>query len=180
MSERDTPEIVLVVAVADNGVIGRDGALPWRLKSDMAHFRALTLGKPVIMGRRTFLSLRKPLADRTNIVVTRDKSFSLAGALVAHDIDTAERLARDDARRRGVGEIMVIGGAEIYAQMMPRAHRVELTRVHLEPAGDTLFTGLDPAIWHETDRREAKAGPGDDADFSIVTYKRGGEARTAS
>jgi dihydrofolate reductase len=168
----DDIAIVFVVAVADNGVIGRDGGLPWRLKSDMAHFRRLTIGKPVVMGRKTFLSLNKPLKDRTNIVVTRDKSFSAAGAVVAHDLDAALTIARDDARRRGTDSVMVIGGADIYTQTLPLADRIELTLVHLEPPGDTLFPALDQRHWREVARSEHPAGPDDDAPFALLTFAR--------
>src|SRR6185369_12381119 len=108
--------LVLVVAVADNGVIGQGGRLPWRLKSEMAHFRRVTMGKPVVMGRKTFLSIGKPLAGRSNIVVSRDLSFAAPGVVVAPDIEAALTVARGDALRRGATEIAVIGGADIYAQ----------------------------------------------------------------
>src|SRR3954454_4702514 len=114
--ERPLMQMVLIAAVAENGVIGRGGTMPWRLKSDMRHFRALTLGKPVVMGRKTYLSLSiRPLPARTNIVVTRDANFTAPGALVARSLEIALEVARGDALRRG-SDIMVIGGAEIYAQ----------------------------------------------------------------
>ena len=122
--------MVLVAAVADNGVIGRAGALPWRLKSDMQHFRALTFGHPVLMGRKTYQSIGKPLSGRTNIVVSRERAFAAPGVLVARDLDAALGVARGDALRRGGPAIMVIGGADLYAQTMPLASRLEITRVH--------------------------------------------------
>jgi len=165
--------IVQVVAVAENGVIGRNGALPWRLKSDMAYFRKVTMGKPVVMGRRTWDSLpRKPLAGRTNIVVTRDRAFAAAGAVVASSVDAALLAARGDALRRGVDEIAVIGGREIFAAMLPMTDRIELTRVKLRPAGDVYFPVLDSSEWRETARHEYPAGPEDDADFVISTFQR--------
>ncbi|HLQ90634.1 MAG TPA: dihydrofolate reductase, partial [Xanthobacteraceae bacterium] len=152
---RQTPHIsiVLVAAVADNGVIGEGGGLPWRLKSDLAHFRAATIGKPVVMGRKTYHSIGKPLKGRTNIVVTRDRSFALPGVLVVPNLDAAFTAARGDALRRGVDEVAVIGGAEIYAQTLVRADRIVLTRVHSSPAGDTMFPTIDPAVWVESGRR---------------------------
>ena len=165
--------LVLVVAVAENGVIGRDGALPWRLKSDMAHFRDTTMGKPVLMGRKTWDSLaRKPLPGRTNIVISRDTTFAAAGALGAASITAALEAACGDALRRGVDDICVIGGSEIFALTLPLAQRVEFTRVHARPQGDTLFPELAAADWHEVARREFPAGADDDAAFSILTYER--------
>jgi dihydrofolate reductase len=166
-------QIVLIAAVAENGVIGRGGSMPWRLRSDMRHFRGLTLGKPVVMGRKTYLSLSiKPLPGRTNIVVSRDKDFSLAGAIVARSLDAALDAARGDALRRGVDAIMVIGGADIYAQAMPLAHRLEITRVHLAADGDAVFPPIDPALWRQSAGTAHPAGPDDDAPYEVATYIR--------
>jgi dihydrofolate reductase len=163
-------QIVIIAAVAENGVIGQGGTMPWRVKSDMAHLRAHTMGKPVVMGRKTWLSLfLKPLPKRTNIVVTRDEKFTAPGALVARSLDIALEAARGDAMRRGT-DIMVIGGAEIYAQAMPRADRLEITRIHLAPQGDTLFPPIDPATWREASREPHPPGEGDDAAFDFVSY----------
>jgi dihydrofolate reductase len=168
------PNIVLIAAVAENGVIGRGGTMPWRVKSDMKHLRALTMGKPVVMGRKTYLSLHvKPLPSRTNIVVTRDKEFTAPGALVARSLDIALEAARGDALRRGT-EIMVIGGAEIYAQAMPYADRLEITRIHMTPEGDTVFPPIDPAVWREAAREPHPAGEGDDAAFDFVSHLKAG------
>lgn len=164
--------IVLVAAIADNGVIGQAGGLPWRLKSDMAHFRAVTMGKPVVMGRKTFLSIGKPLKGRTNIVVTRDRSFMAPSVLVASDLDAALAAARGDALRRQVDAIVIIGGADIYAQTMALADRLEITRVHLCPSGDTMFPMIDPSVWVEAGRREHQAGPDDEAGFTVLVYSR--------
>jgi dihydrofolate reductase len=164
--------IVLIAVVAENGVIGRGGVMPWRLKSDMAHFRALTMGKPVLMGRKTYLSLQvKPLPGRTNIVASRDPSFTAPGVLVARSFEAAIEAARGDALRRGA-DIVVIGGADIYAQAMPLAGRLEITQVRMRPEGDSVFPPIDQAIWRETARNAHAAGPGDDAGFDIVTYQR--------
>ena len=164
-------EIVFVVAIAENGVIGAGGAIPWRQKSDMARFKALTIGKPVIMGRKTFESLRRPLPGRTNIVITRDTAYRAAGAVVTTSAADAEAVARGDALRRSVTEMAVIGGAEIYRQWLDRADRLEITEVHARPEGDTHF-GIDTAKWEETARIRHPAGPDDSADFSYVTYRR--------
>jgi dihydrofolate reductase len=164
-------EIVFVVAIAENGVIGANGAIPWRLKSDMQRFRALTIGKPVVMGRKTFVSLRRPLPQRTNIVITRDADFRAAGAVVTTSSADARAVARGDAMRRSVAEIAVIGGADIYSQWMDRADRLEITEVHARPEGDT-FLNIDKAQWQEVARERHRAGPDDSADFSYVTYRR--------
>jgi len=165
-------EIVLMVAVADNGVIGAQGAIPWRQKTDQQRLKTMTLGKPVVMGRKTFASLRRPLPGRTNIVVTRDAGFRAAGAVVTTSFDDARAVALGDALRRSADEIAVIGGAEIYAQWMACADRLEITEVHARPAGDTCFAVIDMAIWQEVGRVRNPAGPDDSADFSYVTYRR--------
>lgn len=165
-------EIVLIAAVADNGVIGSHGTIPWRLKSDMQRFKAMTSGKPVVMGRKTFMSLRRPLPGRTNIVVTRDPNFRAAGAVAVTSFADARAVARGDALRRSAPEIAVIGGAEIYAQWMESADRLEITEVHARPQGDTCFGAIDPAAWQEVARVRHPAGPDDSAGFSYVTYRR--------
>jgi dihydrofolate reductase len=166
------PDIVFVVAVAENGVIGHKGAMPWRLKSDLQHFKRLTLGKPVLMGRKTFISIGRPLPGRTNIVVTRDAAFQAPGVVVAPSLEAALDVARGDALRRFATEIAVIGGADIFAQLMDRAARLEITEVHAAPEGDTSLPPVDPAIWLETARTHQPAGPDDSADVSYVTYRR--------
>jgi dihydrofolate reductase len=165
--------MVLVAAVADNGVIGQCGALPWRLKSELAHFRRVTMGKPVVMGRRTYLSIGKPLAGRTNIVVSRDPRFAAPGIVVAPTIDAALAVARGDALRRGAEEIAIIGGADVYAQTLAHADRLVITRVNLQPQGDTTFPAIDPRVWSESARTDHPAGPDDQASFSIIIYRRG-------
>jgi dihydrofolate reductase len=171
--ERARPiALVLVAAVAENGVIGRDNALPWRLKSDMRRFRTRTWGKPVVMGRKTFQSLGRPLPGRTNIVVSRDRDFSAPGVVIAPDVRAALESARGDALRRGADEIAVIGGAEIYAATLPIADRLELTLVKTRPEGSVRFPDIDPRAWRESERSEHKAGPDDAADFAFVTYQR--------
>ncbi len=164
-------EIVFVVAIAENGVIGACNAIPWRLKSDIQRFKALTIGKPVIMGRKTFETLRRPLPNRTNIVITRDADYRAAGAIVTTSAADAGAVARGDALRRSVAEIAVIGGAEIYRQWLDRADRLEITEVHARPEGDTHFD-IDKAEWDETARVRHPSGPDDSAEFSYVTYRR--------
>ncbi len=166
------PEIVLLVAAAENGVIGAGGAIPWRLKADQQRLKAMTLGKPVVMGRKTFISLRRPLPGRTNIVVTRDASFRAEGAVVTTSFDAASAVATGDALRRFATEIAVIGGAEIYAQWMDAADRLEITEVHARPEGDTYFAAIDPTAWEEVERVRNPAGPDDSSDYSYVTYRR--------
>jgi len=164
--------IVLIAAVGENGVIGRGGGLPWKLKSDLKQFRAATLNKPVVMGRKTYLAIGKPLDKRTNIVVSRDPSFVAPGILVARDLNAALEAARGDALRRGAHEIAVIGGADIYAQVMSRADRLVITRVHLRPEGDAAFPAIDPAQWREVERHDYQPEAGDDAGFTVMVYGR--------
>jgi dihydrofolate reductase len=166
------PEIVLIVAVAENGAIGSGGAMPWRLKSDMQRLKSMTMGRPVVMGRKTFASIGRSLPGRTNIVITRDADFRAPGAVVTTSFADAGAVARADAVRRSVAEIAVIGGAEIYAHWMPSADRLEITEVHTRPEGDTFFDAIDTAVWEEVARERNPAGPGDSADYSYVTYRR--------
>jgi dihydrofolate reductase len=169
------PSLVLIAAVSDNGVIGRAGGLPWRLPSDMRRFRALTIGKPVVMGRKTYLSIGKPLPGRTNIVVSRDRALAAAGVLVAGSLTAALEAAQGDALRRGSGEIAVIGGGDLYAQAMPMADRLEITRVHADILGDAVFPPIDAAKWREAARTEQAAGPRDDADMTFITFRPAAE-----
>jgi dihydrofolate reductase len=172
-------DLVLVAAVAENGVIGRQNGLPWRLKSDMQHFRSVTMGNPVVMGRKTFQSLFKPLHGRTMIVVTRDRTFAASGAVTAASLDAALAAARGDALRRGSDAVMVAGGAEIYRQLMPIADRLVITRVHERPAGDAMFPAIDETIWHEVARVEQPPGPGDSVGFAFLDLARN-PAQTAA
>jgi dihydrofolate reductase len=165
-------DIVLIAAVADNGVIGRGNGLPWRLKSDLQHFRALTMGRPVVMGRKTFLSIGRPLPGRTSIVVSRDRNFAARGVVVALSLEAAFAAARGDALRRGVDEIIVAGGAEIYAQAMGVATRLAITEVRKSVAGDARFPAIDRKAWQEIGRTEHEAGAEDEAAFAFVIYRR--------
>ena len=165
-------DIVLIVAVAENGVIGSGGAIPWRLKTDQQRLKAMTMHKPVVMGRKTFESLRRPLPGRTNIVVTRDADFRAAGAVVTTSFADARATALGDALRRFATEITVIGGAEIYAQWMEVADRLEVTEVHANPQGDTRLALIDRKEWQEVARTFHARTDDDTADFSYVTYRR--------
>ncbi len=165
----------LIVAVAENGVIGRDGGLPWRLSSDLKTFRRLTMGKPLIMGRRTFDSIGKPLDGRDNIVVTRDPYFEVAGVSSCSTISEALTLARVLATTRGAGEIMVIGGAAVYDAVLPHADRIYLTQVHANPDGDRHFNMPDSGIWNEVSREALPKGERDDHASTLMIYERRAE-----
>ncbi len=156
--------VSLVVARAANGVIGRDGGLPWHLPADLKHFKALTLGKPIVMGRRTFASIGRPLPGRHNIVLTR-------GAWSADGVTVVPDLAAALAAAGTVPEVAIIGGAAVYAAALPLADRVYLTEVHAAPAGDTVLPPFDAAAWTET-AREDHAAEGDAPGFSFVTLER--------
>ena len=166
-------DIILVAAIAENGVIGRGNALPWRLKSDMQHFRALTMGKPVVMGRKTYLSIGKPLTGRTTIVVSRDRGFAAPGIVVAPSLDAAFAAARGDALRRGADAIIVAGGADIYAQAMPLATRLAITRVHKRVDGDARFPAdRSETVARNRAQRARSRAPKTKPPFAFVTYER--------
>jgi dihydrofolate reductase len=171
---RQAVRIVFVVAAASNGVIGQDGQLPWRLPSDLKRFRALTLGKPVIMGRKTYESIGKPLAGRDNIVLSRQPAFHAAGVTVVTDIDAAIDLGRRLAADHGVDEVAVIGGAEVFRAALPQTDRIYLTLVEAAPAGETRLAPFDPETWQETARAPMAKGPGDQygADFIVLERKK--------
>ena len=158
-------ELVLVVAAAENGVIGKDGAMPWHLPADLRHFRRVTMGKPVIMGRKTWHSIGRPLPGRQNIVLTRDPAFHGTGATIVSILDKALAAAG------GAPEAMVIGGAEIYALSRPLATRIELTRIHASPEGDTFFPEPEASLWVET-AREDHVADGEAPAHSFLSYTR--------
>jgi dihydrofolate reductase len=164
--------ITLVAAVGRNGVIGDDGRLPWRLASDLKRFKRMTLGKPLLMGRKTFESIGRPLPGRETIVLTRDTAYSPPGVHVAHTLDAALDLARARAAAMGAAEIVVAGGGELYAQTMPLAQRLDVTQVDLEPAGDARFPRIDEADWAVTERTRHDAAEGDEASFTVTCYER--------
>jgi dihydrofolate reductase len=160
----------LVAAVAKNGVIGGGNKLLWRLPSDMKRFRALTMGKPLIMGRKTYESIGKPLPGRQTIIVTRHPGYTVEGAHVVGDVDAALALA---ARLAGPdGEIITAGGGEIYAQTIGRADRMYITEIDLAPEGDVRFPRIDPAMWREVSREKPGRGERDEAEFAFVEYER--------
>lgn len=164
--------VVLVAAVATNGVIGRDNALIWRLKSDLAHFKATTLGKPVVMGRKTFEGLGRPLPKRLNIVVSRQPGLSIRGVVVAPSWEAARAVALAEALRSGADRIAVIGGGDLYARTIFEADELLITHVDATPEGDTVFPAIEQAIWAGEEIARFPAGPDDDHAFAIVRYSR--------
>ena len=153
----DTPAVVIVAAVADNGVIGDALAMPWHLPGDLKRVKALTMGKPLIMGRKTFQSIGRPLPGRANIVLTRDPGFVVDGLTTVASFGAAMATARAWAAQAGANEIILFGGAEIYRQGLPEADRMEWTEVHARPAGDTVFPPFDRSEWAETARLSVAA-----------------------
>ena len=160
--------VSLVAAMAENRVIGSAGGLPWHISADLKKFKALTLGKPVIMGRKTFQSIGRPLPGRTNILITRDASYGGDGINAAGGLDAAFEIAEGE----GAGEAMVIGGGEIYRMAIPRAQRVYLTEVHIEVSGDTLFPALEADAWKEVGREDHDAEGAGIPAYSFVILDR--------
>jgi dihydrofolate reductase len=161
------------VARARNGVIGRGGGLPWRLKSDLALFKRLTIGKPVIMGRKTWDSLpKKPLPGRLNLVLSRDGSFEPQGAIACERFSEAVEIAREQAAEDGVEEVCVIGGTALFEIALPRARRLYLSEVDAEVEGDAYFPALDESVWREVRRESHPAGPEDDYGFVFRVLER--------
>jgi dihydrofolate reductase len=158
--------IAIIVAMAENGVIGSDNRLPWHLPDDLKRFKALSLGKPIVMGRRTFESIGKPLPGRANIVVSRQPGLAIAGAVVASSLDAALAAAGE------APEIVIIGGAEIFRQALPRTDTIHLTRVHARVAGDVVFPELDPGQWRETAVEHHAADARHQYAFTFVTLQR--------
>ncbi|MBN9062220.1 MAG: hypothetical protein BGP06_09175 [Rhizobiales bacterium 65-9] len=167
------PEIVMIAAMGRNRVIGRDNGMPWRLPSDLKRFRRLTIGKPIIMGRKTFLSIGKPLPGRESVVVTRDQAFAAPeGVHVVRTLQEALDVAARRAAALGVNEIVSGGGGEIYAQMIGMADRLHITEIDAEPEGDALFPAIDPAIFREIHREVRPLAPPDEHAFAWVDYAR--------
>ena len=165
-------EISFVVAVTRNNVIGRDGGLPWRLSTDLRRFKALTVGKPVVMGRVCYDSIGRPLPGRPNIVITRNADFAPEGIVVAHSPDEGLAAAEREAGRLGVGEICVIGGGVIYRELLDRATLLHVTHVEADIEGDTFFPAIDPAIWDAGPAEHVPTGEKDDYATRFVTYRR--------
>lgn len=170
-------EIALVVAATRNGIIGRDGDMPWRMPSSLKRFRALTMGRPMIMGRKTYEAIGRPLDGRDSIVVTRSTTFRAPGAHVVPSLEAAFVLALRLARKRGTNEIIVAGGGEIYRAALPYATFVHLDRIETELDGDTAFPALDPAEWREVERRTIDPSPRDQFPAVAVLFSRIGPAR---
>ncbi len=165
--------LALVVAVGENGVIGREGALPWHLPSDLKRFRELTWGKPLVMGRRTFESIGKPLPGRISIVLSTDPAFQPPeGVVKAANLDAALVAAEEVAQEMGADAIMVIGGYQVFRDTLPLAHTLHFTRVHAAPTGDVHFPAFNADEWHETGREGPIQGPRDDAAFTVLTLER--------
>jgi dihydrofolate reductase len=162
----DHTMISIIVALGRNGAIGNAGGMPWRLSSDLKRFKALTLGKPLIMGRKTFDSIGRALPGRTIIVITHDSTWSQPKVAVAHDLEQALAVAS------GVSETMIGGGGEIYRLAMPLADRLYVTEIDLAPEASVHFPAIDPSVWRETRREPGVRGPKDDADFAFVEYQR--------
>jgi dihydrofolate reductase len=164
----DRPLISFVLAMTPQHVIGRDNQLPWRIPADLAHFKRLTIGKPVVMGRRTFESIGRPLPGRHNIVASRNRRYAAEGCTIAHSIERALDAAGN------VQEIAVIGGAQIFEELLPRADVLHVTFVHAAIGGDTFFPVLSPHDWVERDRKELDVGPANAYPLSFVTFRRSG------
>nr|AIA16719.1 Dihydrofolate reductase [uncultured bacterium] len=165
-------KIAMIAGVAENGVIGNDQTIPWRIPSDMGFFKRTTLGKPIIMGRKQYETVGKPLPGRTNIVVTRQESYQPEGVLVFGSIDAALDKAREIAESDGVDEIMIIGGGQLYAQLIDRADRLYISHVDLAPAGDVRFPEIAPEDWAVVDLPEVEPSPKDEASYRVKVYER--------
>ena len=164
--------LAVIVAAAENGVIGRNNALPWHLPEDLRYFKRVTMGKPIVMGRKTYESIGRPLPGRSNIVISRNPGFEAQGVRVVASLDEALSLATDIAEIDGAEELVVIGGGEIYAAAIPRADRLYITEVHAAILGDALLPAIDWAAWREVARaRHAAAGP-NPYDYSFVVFER--------
>jgi dihydrofolate reductase len=158
--------------MGENRAIGKGGDLPWHLRSDMRYFRKITMGKPIVMGRRTFKSLPRVLDGRLNIVLTRDVDFTAPDSVTAHSLEEGLAVARAATERTGAPEIMVIGGEEVFRAILRRADRIYLTEVHASPEADTWFPELDRSEWREVSRERHEPGPHDDHPFSFVILDR--------
>ncbi len=167
-----TPPLTLIAAIAENGVIGKDNSLPWHLTSDLKRFRMLTMGKPMIMGRKNFQSIGRPLPGRETIVVTRDPGFTAEGVHVVYSIEAALARATERAKAMQAQEIILAGGAELYAAMIDQVDRMKITFVDLAPDGDTFFPAINWSQWEEENRERPPKADKDDATFSFVDYRR--------
>ncbi|MBX3513266.1 MAG: dihydrofolate reductase [Xanthobacteraceae bacterium] len=164
--------LVLVVAIAENGVIGRRGALPWRIPGDLKHFKAVTMGKPMVMGRKTYESIGRPLPGRTSLVLTHDKDWRADGVIAGHSLEEVLKLANEAAKQSGASEIAIIGGSALFEETLPCAAKIELTEVHAKPEGDVYFPKYDRSAFRETRREGPMQSEKDDHAFSVVTLER--------
>jgi len=168
----DDTRLSLILAMAENRAIGLDGGMPWHISADLKYFKKLTMGAPVIMGRKTYQSIGKGLPGRTNIVITRDQAFETADVEVVHDFESALRKARAIALIEGGDEVFVIGGAEIYALALPHAERIYLTQIHAEFPGDAFFPEIDEGGWSEVSRQHHDPEKPDGPAFSFIVLER--------
>lgn len=166
------PKICMIAAVAENGVIGADQTIPWSIPSDTAYFRATTLGKPIVYGRKQYETIGRPLPKRTNILITRQADYRPEGVIVVATLEEGLEKARQAARAEGVDEIMVIGGGQIYALAMDLADRLYISHVAAAPAGDIIFPAIDPAIWQVVDEPHVEPNEKDSAAFRVRVYER--------
>jgi dihydrofolate reductase len=164
--------IAMIAAVADNRVIGAAGRIPWRLPSDMAFFRRMTMGKPIVMGRKQFESVGRPLPGRSNLVVSRQAGYQPEGVIVINDLEAALEHGRTIAAMDGTAEAMVIGGGEIYAEAMAAADRLYITHVALRPEGDIVFPPIDPGEWTVVEEPIVEPSPKDEASYVVRVYER--------
>jgi dihydrofolate reductase len=158
--------ITIVVAMSNNSLIGREGGLPWRLSADLQHFKSITMGKPIVMGRLTYESIGRPLPGRENIILTRDPEYKAEGCTIIHDLEQIKSRCSD------VEELMIIGGAQLYFETLPIANKLFVTEVHAELDGDTFFPDLDRSQWREMEREHFTADEKNDFDFSFVALER--------
>ena len=172
-----TVPVAMIAAVAENGVVGNGNAIPWRLPSDFAHFKRTTLGKPLVMGRLTFESIGRPLPGRTNIVVSRRTNYQPEGVLVVSSLQAALERAQAIAATDGAAEVMIGGGAQIYAEALPFADRLYITHVALSPVGDAYFPPIDPAVWEPAGTIEVPPSPADTASYRVAVYEKRPSAR---
>ncbi|WP_310619114.1 dihydrofolate reductase [Flexibacterium corallicola] len=165
-------KISMISAVAENGIIGAGNDMPWHISTDLKFFKKTTMGKPIVMGRRTFQSIGKPLPGRTNIVITRDSTFQPEGVVTASGLDEGLDVAKAKAQETGVNEIMIMGGGQVYNMAMPHATKLYITRVHAKPEGDTLFPDIDNSDWQLSETLPFQRGEKDSADTSLEIYER--------
>lgn len=173
MGKNKSLRLSLIVAAAENGAIGKDNKMPWHLPADLQYFKKVTMGKPVVMGRKTFESIGQPLPGRTNIVITRDKSYRQEGVEVLHDLSAAEAACEDFAVFEDFSEMMFIGGAEIYKQVLPEIDRIYLTQVHAEFEADTYFPELEKSKWTVVSEQRFAADDKNPYDYSFIVMERG-------